>query len=38
MTMQPKTKTYIYFAITAWSLALGTTNPQFTELLLSLIL
>jgi len=38
MTMQPKTKTYIYFAIAAWSLALATTNPQFTELLLKAML
>jgi len=38
MTMQPKTKTYIYFAIAAWLLAYATTNQQFTELLLSIIL
>jgi len=38
MTMQPKTKFYIYFAIASWSLAGLTTNPQFTELLLSVIL
>ena len=36
--MTEKTKTYIYFAIAAWSLAGLTTNPQFTELLLSIVL
>jgi len=36
--MTEKTKTYIYFAIASWSLALATTNQQFTELLLSVIL
>ena len=37
MTMTEKTKFYIYFAIAAWSLALATTSPQFTELLLKAI-
>ena len=36
--MQQITKFYLRFAIAAWSLALATTNPQFTELLLSVIL